>query len=191
MLNWSAGSCRSTFLPTERPLALPVCERLCDDFVNRPETSDSFVAAGEHPLFRTNEIGATLSQDFDIRNGCGVEPHFAVHRGGKEQRCFGGERDSCQSVIGKTVSELRNNVRSSGCNQQEIGVIGKLDMSGMPARLFVKDAGSDWIARQGLQRQWSNKLGRTGGHPPPRRESPPSHISCLHRRPLLLHRDAR
>src|ERR1700730_1556552 len=164
MLHWSAGSCRSTSLPTERPLALPVFERLCDDFVNRPETSDSFVAAGEHPLFRTNKIGAALSQDLDIRNGCGVEPHFAVHRGGKEQRCFGGERDSCQSVVGKTVSELRNNVRGSGCNQKEIGVIGEFDMSGMPARLFVKDAGSYWIARQGLQRQWSNKLDRTRGH---------------------------
>src|SRR5271157_2594102 len=132
MLHCSAGSCRSTSLPTERALPLPV---------------------GERP-----------SDDFDIRNGCGVEPHFAVHRWGKEQRCFGGERDGCQGVVGKTVSELRNNIRSSGCNQKEIGVIGEFDMSGMPARLFVKDAGSDRIARQGLQRQWSNKLDRTRGH---------------------------
>jgi hypothetical protein len=36
-----------------------------------------------------------------------VHPHLSVHRGGKQQRCFGSEYDGRQSVIGETVSKLR------------------------------------------------------------------------------------
>jgi hypothetical protein len=36
--------------------------------------------------------------------------------------------------------------------QNEIGVIGKLDMPRMPAHLFVEDVGGDGMTRQCLQK---------------------------------------
>ena len=81
--------------------ALLVFKRFGDDLVDRPETPDSFVAASYNALFRADEIGAALSEDFDVCNRRGVHPHLSVHRGGKQQLCFGSEYDGPQSVMAK------------------------------------------------------------------------------------------
>ena len=75
VLRWRA--CRAS--------ALLVFKRFGDDLVDRPETPDSFVAASYNALFRADEIGAALSEDFDVCNRRGVHPHLSVHRGGKQQ----------------------------------------------------------------------------------------------------------
>jgi hypothetical protein len=58
------------------------------------------------PFPRADEIGAALSEDFDVWNRHGVHPHLSVHRWGKQQLCFGSEYDGPQSVMAKPVNKL-------------------------------------------------------------------------------------
>jgi hypothetical protein len=83
LLRWRAG-CAS---------ALLVFKRFGDDCVDRPETPDSFVAPNEHALFPGHEIGAALSEDFDVCNRRGVPS------------------TSCRSSRGQAAAVLRQRVR--------------------------------------------------------------------------------
>ena len=144
--------------------ALLVFKRFGDDLVDRPETPDSFVAASYNALFRADEIGAALSEDFDVCNRRGVLPHLF--------RSSRGQAAVCASVVSTMdlKASWRNREQASlGCLRwpvlsDEIGVIGKFAMPRMPAHLLSKMLVGDGMTRQCLQSKRSNKLGHAGRH---------------------------
>jgi len=78
---------RAALLPTPEQL-----ERARSDFLNRPQAAQAFVAAGQQPLFRADELCAAGAEGCDMGLSGGMLPHFAVHGRGDQHPGLGVQR---------------------------------------------------------------------------------------------------
>jgi hypothetical protein len=68
------------------------------------------------------------------------------HGRGDQNRGTGGERDGGEGVVGKAVGHAGEDVGRGGGDEEQIGLIGELDVAGLPAFFFGKEIGDDWIS---------------------------------------------
>lgn len=107
-------------------------EGFLHDALHGPEAADAFVAAGEEALVGADEMGSALGEDADVLLGGGVEPHFAVHGRGDEERCGGGQGDGGEGVVGEAVGEFGEDIGGGGRDEEEAGLISEGDVAGVP-----------------------------------------------------------
>ena len=93
-----------------------------------------------------------------------VRPHLAVHGGSNDERCAGGEGDAGQRVVGESASEAGQRGGGGGCDEQQVGAIGQLDVARTQSGLLVEDIGGDGIFAQRLQGERSDEALRGAGH---------------------------
>lgn len=85
-------------------------------------------------------------------------PHFAVHGWCNEDGGAGGEGYGGERVAGKAAGEGGEEVGAGGGNKKKIGVIGELNMTGLPAVFFVEEVFDDRVAGEGLEGEWGDEL---------------------------------
>ena len=71
---------------------------------------------------------AALFEGEKIGAGSGMAGHVHVHRGGKNDRGFGGQVCGREKVVSEAVGELGESVRSGRSDDQYIGPLGLRDV---------------------------------------------------------------
>ena len=91
-----------------------------DDVLDRSQSADAFIAAGEFALGGIDELASVLFQLRDIALSRRVLPHFAVHRGGDQHRRAArqGEVDRGERIGRESVGELAEQIGRCRCEQQ-------------------------------------------------------------------------
>ena len=89
---------------------------------------------------------------------------MAIHGGCDDERSCAGEGDGREGVVGEAVGEFGDNVSCGGCDEEEVGLVGELDMARVPGIFFVEDAKCDGVAGEGLECEWGDEFGGGGGH---------------------------
>lgn len=135
-----------------------------DDFVHVPEPPESFVAAGENSFFGADESDAAGFEFCDVFLRGGMMPHFPVHGGRDDERRGRSEHDFGKRAVSETVREFGDNVGGGGRDEDEIGVVGELDVLRSPAFALVEDAGENGILGKRLERERRDELLRAVGH---------------------------
>lgn len=130
------------------------------------EAADALVAASEIALGRVDEMDAVIFELSEVALGGWVKPHFAVHGGGDEsERLFGkSEVDGGKRVGCEAVGELGESVGAGGGDEEEVGAVGEFDVTRFPRIFFVLKRNEDGVARENLQGEWRDELGRVLGH---------------------------
>jgi hypothetical protein len=107
--------------------------------LHRPQPTKPLVPAGEHPLFRADELRAARLELCGVFLRGLVQPHLAVHGGGQEHFGLGIERqrDASQGVIRQTMGEFGEHIRGGGRDQQQVGLIGQLDVRRLPTLFLI------------------------------------------------------
>src|SRR5437016_118181 len=103
------------------------------DLVHFPQTAETFVPAGQHSFFRSDELYAARFEFFHVLLRRGMRPHFSVHRRRDQNRRAGGERDGRERMTRETVRELGRYMRSSWRDQQQVRAVRKVNVARSPA----------------------------------------------------------
>jgi hypothetical protein len=96
-------------------------------------------------------LRAVAAQRFDVLQRGGMLPHLAIHGRGDQNRGAGGERDGREGIVGEAVGHGGEDVRGGGGDEEQIGLVGELDVAGLPAFFFGKEIGDDRILAQRAQ----------------------------------------
>ena len=141
-------------------------QRAIGDFFHRPKPPDPLVAAGKQPLLRPDEFHPAAGEGGHVLPGGRVQPHFAVHGGRNQNPGLGIERQghAGEGVVGQAEREFRDAVRGGGRDEQQVRLVGQLDVGRFPALLLVIKIRHDSMARERFEGEGSHKAQGIGGH---------------------------
>ena len=91
-------------------------------------------------------------------------PHFSIHRRRDQNWRARRERDRGERMTREAVREFRDDVRGRRRDEQKIGAICQLDVTGPPVFLFVIETRRHRILGKRLQSQRRNEFGRILRH---------------------------
>ena len=97
------------------------------------------VATGEVAAVGADEMYAIAAQDVDVALCRGVLPHFSIHRWGDADRSMTrqGKVGGGEWIRGHSVGKRAEYCGRRWCNEKKIGLIGKGDVSRLPALFFI------------------------------------------------------
>ena len=108
---------------------------------------------------------AVAPKRIDVALSRGIFPHLPVHRRRNQQRAVARETQSREQVIGKTMRELGNKIRTCGRDQNRIRITREVDMRHAIGSGLVPKLGQHWLTGQCLQCRGADEFGgRTGHH---------------------------
>ena len=137
---------------------------LRDDVIDGPQAAGTFVTAREKAFIGSDENSATFTKCCGVVSGCGMRPHFSVHRWCDDKRCARGESDACECVFGQAASKPCQCSRGGRGNQQQIRAVGQGDVTRAPIFLFGKKICCDRIFAECLQRERADEFLSGCGH---------------------------
>lgn len=98
------------------------------------------------------------AQRCEVGDGRGMLEHLSVHRRAKHHRGAGREINAREQIGCEAMSELREYVGGGWRDEQQVGSISELDMSGHPALALIPKIRGDRAARKHLQGHGRDEL---------------------------------
>ena len=97
---------------------------------------------------RADETDAVARELRDIALGRGIGPHQRVHRRRDQHRTVGGQQDRGGEIIGLALRHLGHQVGGGGCDNNQIGIAGEANMSGVELALGIEQVRVAALVRQ-------------------------------------------
>ncbi len=139
--------------------------RARQNFIHRAHPSRAFIPAREHStFFWSDEIYAALAKGFHIGLRRCVLPHLAIHGRSDEHRRECGQRNFRDGISRETMCEFREDVRRRRSDEQQVGAIREIDVTGFPTTRLIKNADNHRVSRESLEGQRCDKFLRSVGH---------------------------
>jgi hypothetical protein len=154
--------------PAEQVLRQEQPSGVLDDVGRLGQPPRPHPAARQESDPRRDHRGAgDVDEPVQVRLQQRVVPHVDVHRRRQQQRRLGRQRDRGQEIVAHARRQPRDHVGGGRRDDQQVGLIGELDVPDLRFAIEIEELGVHRVAGQRLEGQLADELGRGAGHDHP------------------------